>query len=152
MRGLRNGFLGYDLKSHKARIYDSGNVSWTATTLSTIGLAVAGILHHPNETANRFVYIYSVCTTQNALLGVLEKLSGVTWERQEVSLDKAIQSGREMLARGDMMGVIPRILSSFFREGMGADYTRDVKADNALLGLPSESLENIVQRILKEPA
>ena len=131
------------------RIYDSGEASWTATNVATIGLAVAGILRHPEEAANRFVYIYSVRTSQNELFNVLEKLSGAKWEKEEVSLDEAIKSGHEALANGSRMGVIPLIHSYFFREGMGADYTADVKADNDLLGLPSESLEMVVQDILE---
>ena len=147
-RGLCNGFLGYDLKSHRARIYDSGDVPWTATTLSTIGRTVAGVFHHTQETANRFVYVYSIRTTQNELLSVLEKLTGARWERESVSMDKAIENGRKALEGGDMTGVIPLIHSYFFRKGMGADYTKDVEADNDLLGLPSSSLEEIVQEAL----
>lgn len=117
--------------------------------MSTIGLAVAGVLRHPRETANRFVYVYSIRTTQNELLDVLERLTNTQWNRESVSMDDAIKNGHAALAKGDRMGVIPLIHSYFFRSGMGADFTRDVEAANDLLELPTSTLEEIVRKALK---
>jgi len=48
------GFFGLDLKNRTATIWDDGTATFSATTLRTIGLAVARILANPEATANRY--------------------------------------------------------------------------------------------------
>lgn len=156
-RGLANGFLGFDIKHRTAKIYGTGDEAWTGTTVSTIGLAVAQLLKKPNEILirNRYIYIYSVRTTQNEILLALKKYNPTAtgeaagdWDVQKVSMAEEIAKGRRMLEMGDRMGVVPLILSYFFQQGMGADYTKDVQAANGVLGLPTESIEDIVKSII----
>ena len=147
-RGLRNGFLGFDLKARLARIYGSGDEQWTGTTLSTIGLAVSRTLQRPEETRNKFIYIYSISTSQNQVLEALRTVTGVPWEVDRVSMEASIQDGRRKLEAGDRAGVVPLILSYFFREGMGANYAKDVEAANRLLELPEENLIDLVREIV----
>lgn len=142
---MKNGLLGFDLQSHNAKIYDSGDVSWSATILSTIGLAVVRTLLKPDETMNKFLFIYSITTTQNEVLSVLEKQTGEKWHVQNQKMKDVVKSGEEKLSKGDRSGALALILSTMFQEGWGSDFTKWTDTANALLGLPEESLEALVK-------
>lgn len=116
--------------------------------MSTIGLAVARVLRKPDEFKNKFIYIYSASTTQNETLSALESATSSKWEIDHVKMvdEKAI--GRKKLDSGDWSGAVPLILSYFYQEGMGADYARDVEAANGILGLPAETVEDIVRDVI----
>lgn len=133
------------MTSRQARIYGTGDEVWTGTTVDTIGLAVARLLRKPQDVRNRFIYIYSVRTTQNEILSALESITASTWSVQNLKWEEEMPTGRKLLENGNRAGVVPLILSYFFRSGMGADYVNDVKADNALLGLLTQNIEEIVR-------
>jgi hypothetical protein len=86
-----------------------------------------------------------VRTTQNEILTALESITASTWSVQNLKWEEEMPAGRKLLESGNRAGVVPLILSYFFRSGMGADYVNDVKADNALLGLPTQKVEEIVR-------
>ncbi|KAK5045056.1 hypothetical protein LTR84_010204 [Exophiala bonariae] len=146
--GLSNGFLGFDIASRQAKIYGTGDEVWTGTTVENIGLAVARLLLKPEYVRNRFIYIYSVRTTQNQVLKALESATSYTWDVQNLTWEEEIPRGRKLLELGNRAGVVPLILSYFFRPGMGADFVNDVAPDNALLGLSTQGIEGIVQGVL----
>lgn len=147
-RGLKNGLLGFDIQSRKARIYDSGDISWSATLLSTIGLAVARTLLHPEETENKFIFIYSISTTQNEVLSVLEKVTRGKLQVENQKMEDIVRDGEDKLRRGDRSGAVALILSTMFQEGRGSDFTKCTDTANGLLGLPEESLEALVRSSL----
>ena len=64
------------------------------------------------------------------------------------SLTDAVKEGRLKLGRGDLSGIIPIVQSTFFQEGLGADYTKDVEAANDDLGLKPEALEDLVRHAI----
>lgn len=150
-RGLSNGFLGFFIGAKRAKIYDSGNEQWTGTKLPTIGLAVARLLKKPEHVKNRFIYIYSTRTTQNEILKVFEAVTGKKWDVEHVKFDDEVVAGQELLKQGNRAGILPLILSHFLRENVGADFTKDVEADNDILGLPTENVEDIVREVLAWP-
>lgn len=147
-RGIANGFFGFDTKQKRAKIYGSGDERWSGTTVPTIGLAVARLLRKPQEVQNRFIYVYSVATSQNEILVSLEAETDSRWDTEHIKWEDEIAAARKKLERGDSFGVVPLVLSYFYREGMGADYTTDVKADNALLALQTETVTDIVRKAL----
>lgn len=116
--------------------------------MPTIGLAVARLLRKPHEVQNRFIYVYSVASSQNEILASLETETGAKWEAHHVTWEDEIPAGRKKLEQGDFSGGVPLVLSYFYREGMGADYTTDVEAANTLLELPTESVAEIVRKAL----
>ncbi|KAJ6466322.1 NmrA-like domain-containing protein [Mycena sanguinolenta] len=59
---------GFDIPARRAKIYDSGNEPFTESTMPDIARAVAGVLENSEETANKYVLIRSVQTTQNEIL------------------------------------------------------------------------------------
>jgi hypothetical protein len=109
---------------------------------------VARLLRKPEEVKNKFIYIYSVSTTQNEILAAFEAATGAKWEVRHVNLVDEMVAGRQKLAEGNRAGVVPLILSYFFQDGMGADYAQDVVAANGILQLPTEKVADIVRDVL----
>ena len=149
--GMQVGFLGYDIKNKKAVIYDDGNHYNDMTVLSTIGKAVAGILQHPAETANRYIHINSFRVTQNQVLAALEKVTGgAKWEVEKKSSAEASKKGNEMLTQGNFAGAMPAILGL---EYSGEDWVDFEKFGlwNEKLGLPktNEGLEEAVRKVVE---
>lgn len=103
-RGLTNGFLGFDLKQKKAKLYDDGKHDLDLTVLSDVGEAVRGILERPDETKNRYVHVNTFCTSQSKILGILEDQLG-RFEVSRVKAQDANKEGSARIKRGDMGGV-----------------------------------------------
>lgn len=149
LRGLQTGFLGFDLKAHTARIYDAGDAKVNMTLLSTVGQAVASVLQHPAETANRYIYVQTAMGTQNDLLAALEKSTGKKWTVNKVSSAEARKEGGEKLSKGDMSGIVPSITGGIYSGEKGTNYDETRGLDNDLLGLKQEPLEEVVDKVVK---
>lgn len=151
-RGIKTGFLGFDLNSKTATIFDAGDVPVCSTILSDVGQSIVGILKNPKETANRYVYIRTVTFTQNQLLAILEKLTGEKWSTTKRGTAEARQTGIEKLTKGDMSGV-PDLLTGGIHAGEpAAVYDQTRKLDNGLLGLKDVTIEDLVDKIVKGQA
>ena len=134
--GLEKNFL-LNWMDSKPKLYDGGNNAFSATTLDTIGQAVVGVLKHPKETKNRFVYVKDVDVSQIQLLNIAKKVNpGKTYE-EPISFDTAAleTSAYESLAKGQ---VTQEVMYSFLYRAIfgppeyGARFT---KTDNELLGV-----------------
>ncbi len=147
--GLANGFSGFDLPNRKAMIYDNGDQPFSACTTALIGSAVAKSLLQQEATQNRYIYISSFTTTQNEILAMLEKYSGQPWEKSTVSSKAKIEEARDAFRNGGDIYAASRllILAVQYTPGNGSDFTgRD---SNAALGLPKESIDEVVKRALQ---
>lgn len=147
--GLQKNML-LNWKERKPKLYDGGANVFSATTLDSVGQAVVGVLTHPEETKNRFVYIKDIDITQNRLLEIAKKVDpGQTWE-DPVLVDTAQleKSSYESLAKGE---VTPPVMMAFLFRVMfgppeyGGRYT---KTDNELLGVQGKT-EADVEAMLK---
>ncbi len=149
---LRVGFAGFDLKSRKATIWDSGNGYWSATNLASVGQAVVGVLLHPEETKNRYVWIESFRTSQNETLAALEKATGEKWTVKHVKCAEQIEEGREAYRKGDPNWFMQLIIGALFNEELdvGADFSKFAKLDNELLGVPTEDIQATVDAVVQE--
>ena len=149
--GLSLGFLGFDLEKKTALIYGDGNNYMDTTVLPTIGKSVAGVLQHPEETANRCVHINSYHTTQNQILTALEKVTGEKWTVQKANLEEEAKKGKEMLLKGEFAGFIPALCAF---EYSGADYKDFAKFGlwNEKLGLPktNEGMDDTVKKVVEK--
>lgn len=148
VRGLKDGFLGFDLKTKTATIYDSGGTMTNFTNLDAVGKATVGILTHPVETANRYVFIISFQATQNYILYVLETVTGEKWNVKKTTCEEESRLGREMMEKGDWSGVGHAIMAASYSGGK-YDFTQGRELDNQLLGVPQdEDPEKIVELIV----
>lgn len=147
--GLKFGFL-INIKERKALLYDGGDVPFSATTVSSIGKAVVGVLTHYDETKNRPVYTEDVVLTQKKLLKIAQKVTGTSddqWEITTVETASLEAAAYEELKKESPNGYVVAfnfIKRSIFGEGYGG---RFAKVDNELLGLKGmtdEELERLV--------
>jgi hypothetical protein len=131
-------------------IYDSGDTKFSATNLATIGAAIAAVLHKPEETANKYIRISSFSTSQNEILTVLEKVTGKKWTIERTTAAESILTGQEKLAKGDASGLMD-IVNGIVLGGpvTGGDLGASKELSNGLLGLPKETVEETVERIVK---
>lgn len=149
---LRVGFLGFDIKSRTATIWDSGAKKWSTANLPTVGKAVVGVLSHPAETKNRYVWIESFCVSQNEVLAALEKATGEKWQINKVATEDQIREGREGMAKGVPMAIGKLIVGAILIDDEDAvmDFSKTAPLDNEVLGLPKEDLQTAVDAIVKE--
>ncbi len=138
--GLEKSLL-LNWKETKPKLFDGGKSLFSATTLDSIGQAVVGVLSHPEETKNRFVYVKDIDVSQNQLLEIAKKIDpGKTWE-EPVLVDTAEveKSSYESLAKGEvsmsvMIGFLARVIFGPPEYG-----SRFAKTDNELLGVKGKT-------------
>lgn len=146
-------FFGIKPEAKTAEILDDGNAKFTATTRDGVGQAVVGILGHPEETANRIVYISSTELSLNDVLEAEQKLVGKEgWKITNVKTDEEIAKAQKVVATATEM--MPRMMATG-RLGLAVNVQDRFEAnfegrgilDNDLLGVPQESIEEVVARV-----
>ncbi|RAK78871.1 aromatic alcohol reductase [Aspergillus fijiensis CBS 313.89] len=151
---LKIGFLGFNLQTHEATIYDDGVIPASVSTFSQIGRALVAILRHAELTKNQYVYVESFTVTQNEVLAALERATGgEKWAVQRVDLKPLIEESTERFNQGDLAGA--RILNlaaglGRFPDGPYGDWSRVPGGSwNARLGLEVEELDQVVQSVVQ---
>lgn len=147
---MKVGFLGFDLKEHKATIFNDGNQPFSTTTLATISEAVANAMLIPEKTANKYLFIDSFTVTQNQVLASLEKANGVKWEIKHMDAELEKKNGQEKLSKGDFSGAMDLIRYINFVDGFGCDYMKHAEGANKLLSLPKQTLDEVVAETVQE--
>ena len=142
--------MGYDIVKRKATIWDSGNVRFSTTTCATVATSVIKVLNHPNDTANKYLYISSFETSMNSILASLEKATGgQKWDVTYVQSDAQIKEGEEAVSKGDSMKAMNLVLAASFKGGLGADFATAKSLANDTLGLPVEDFDTVIAEIAK---
>jgi uncharacterized protein YbjT (DUF2867 family) len=91
-----------DFKARQATLLDEGDNRLSATSLVTIGRAIAAILKHPNETKNRVVKVSEVIVTQNQVLQIAKSLRpGDSWKVNHLATSALLKDGLDSFAGGD---------------------------------------------------
>lgn len=142
--GLKQNFL-LNWNESQPKLFDGGNNPFSATTLDTVGQAVIGILTHPDETKNRFVYVKEINITQIQLLKIAKKIDpDKTWEEPlTVKTADIEKSSYESLAKGEITPLV--LLGFLFLALFGpAEYGRELtKTDNELLGIKEKTVDDV---------
>ncbi|KAL8801476.1 MAG: hypothetical protein Q9182_004443 [Xanthomendoza sp. 2 TL-2023] len=147
--GLYTGFLGFDLKTHTATIFDSGDAAVNSTNLTDVAKTIVSVLSNPEGTANKFIYIQSVKATQNEILAALEKSTGKKWTVKKRSAVEARQTGGEKLGKGDMSGIPDLITGGIFSGEPAADYATTRGLTNDLVGLKELPLQELIDQVVQ---
>ncbi|KAF4465917.1 Isoflavone reductase like P3 [Fusarium albosuccineum] len=151
---MQVNFFGIDPKNKTAEIWDDGNARFTATTRESIGLAVAGVLSKPEETKNRTVYVSSTELSLNDLLAAEQKVVGKDgWAFTNINTDEEIPKQQQIVATAtDRMAQFMATgrlgLASVMKPEYGANLKARGLLENDLLGVPQESLDDIVEQVL----
>lgn len=139
--GMRMGFL-IDPAKHTANLYNGGDVLFSASTLPSIGTAVAGVVAHLPETANRAVYVYDALVSQNQLIGYAKEKDGQEWSLTPKDSEKIRTDGLAELAKGPAPASIGPIMVGFIISAIfNPDFGGNFRGfdDNALLGVKVKS-------------
>jgi hypothetical protein len=146
--GLDNGFLGYDIPNHTVTLYDEGKNLVSGATLPSIGKAVVAVIHHPELTLNKRIYIADATFTQQEALALLEKYTGTKWTVKHLRTEDSYKQGGEYYAKGDLSnGIRAYILASVYNEQSASNFQG--KTSNKALGLETISLEQIIKEAVE---
>ncbi len=146
--GIEVGFL-LDWKEGKPRIYNGGDVPFSATSLQSVGLATVGVLSHYEETRNRQVYVHDIVVTQNQLLGIAKKVAPEKiWAPVPTKTSDMYEAANAALEKGDLSVMYDYIFVGIFTDGYGGKFEN---VENELLGVPGKTeadLEAIFKKVL----
>ncbi|KAL7931457.1 hypothetical protein V8C35DRAFT_329480 [Trichoderma chlorosporum] len=132
--GLGAGLFGFDLKNR-------------TTILPTVGNAIASVLTHASDTANKRIFVHSFRTTQKQLLEILEEQTGTSWKVSYVPANEMISVGRQKMSNGKG-GVFELLQAAMFKGGCGSDFEAEFELHNDLLELRPDNLEKSIETIL----
>ena len=156
---LAFGALGISAPGRSAMIFDGGDIPHEVTNLAQIGNAVAAILSsaHLEETANQYVYVNSFTVTQNQVVKLLEQATGSHFELTHVKGEDVWKEGSEKLKSGKfemiggsqyMVGSGDMIRTEIYNRSGFNHFSQKKGLWNKRLGLPEESLEETVRRVV----
>ncbi|KAL8300111.1 hypothetical protein RB597_009957 [Gaeumannomyces tritici] len=143
---LDSGYSGLNATTKTARIIDSGNEPFQASTRPFIGRAVAAVLRRADETANKYLLVAGFQPSQNEILSALETLTGAKWTVAARADTAALQAeGERKLAAGDH-SAFPHLLERWcYGDGVGHPVAPADDAGEALLGLPKEDMGEVLR-------
>ena len=140
--GLSSGLLQFDLDTLQARIFDNGEVRWSASTFAQVGGAVVKVLQKEDQTRNKVLYIQSLCVSQKEVLATLERVSGRQFVATFVESESSIKTEKQKMDDGDG-NAVEELVSVL-------GITRpnwENKLANELLGLSPADLQDCVARV-----
>ncbi|KAI1200747.1 NmrA-like family protein [Nemania serpens] len=147
--------MGFNIAERRATIYDAGTEEFTGTTLEGIGQSVVGVLRHPAETANRFVKVRSIQTSQGALLAAFQRRAAEQqqqtqqWEIERSTARQVLEDGRKKHAEGAGGWILDLLVYQLFAPGEARCIVASREdADSALLGVREETVDEVVEKAL----
>ncbi|CAF3135941.1 unnamed protein product [Rotaria sp. Silwood2] len=147
--GLDDGFLCFDINNHTATLYDEGKHFVSGTLLKNLGKAIIAILHHPEISLNKRIYIADATFTQQNVLALLEKYTNVKWTVKYVTTEDTLKKGQEEWAKGNFLDASVAFILGLLYNGEGACDFED-KINNKDLGLKRVPLEQIVHEAVQQ--
>lgn len=143
--------IGINAKDRTGTIFDSGNKPYAATHVSFIGETVATILKKPEETANKYLSVFSFVTTQNEVLKIFEEETGSKFQITHRKGSDLIKAATDSVAKGDYgNSVVPYVQYTLLSDD--SQDPVDIKKNDAdLLGLKDKlSLRESIKKELSE--
>jgi hypothetical protein len=126
---------------------DSGNEKFQASNLNFVGKAIASILKHPDQTANKYLSVASFNVSLNDIIKIVEELTGKTYAVTKVSSEELQKTGEEKLSKGDFSAFRELVQAWNYADGIGHGLKPDDSA-NELLELPQDDLKGTIKNWL----
>lgn len=106
----------------------------------------------PQETANKYLYVSSVETSQKEILGYLEEETSSKWTVIDTTTDAEVSKAVKRLGEGDFGGAFTLVRATTYANipGLRANYATEEKLSNSLLGLKPESVKETIKRVLNK--
>ncbi|KAI0206159.1 NAD(P)-binding protein [Astrocystis sublimbata] len=156
--------MGFNISERRATIYDAGTESFTGTTLEGIGQSVVGVLTHLFETANRFVKVRSIKTSQNELLAAFQRAAaaknenkeqeevegGKKWEIEHSNTQQLFEEGRRKHAQSIAGWTLDLVVYQLYAPGEARCVVAPTReaSDSPLLGVKEEGVDEVVEKAL----
>ncbi|KAI0456889.1 NmrA-like family protein [Xylaria acuta] len=155
--------MGFNIAERRATIYDAGTEEFSGTTLEGIGQSVVGVLQHPAETANRFVKVRSIQTSQNELLAAFQRATTKEkeeeeeeeeekkkWEVERSTAQQTLEDGRKKHAQGISGWILDLLVFQLYAPGEArcCIVASREDSDSPLLGVREESVDEVVEKAL----
>lgn len=152
IQGIANGFLGYDIPTRSATIWDSGDKKFTFTNQKQLGDAVVSVLRRPQATANQYLYISSVETSQKEILVALKNSTSSSWTVQNTTTAAEVSEATKKLQAGDFSGALALVRATIYGNipGLRSNYAKERVLANGLLELKEESVQKTIQRVVSQ--
>ncbi|PWY96169.1 NAD(P)-binding protein [Aspergillus sclerotioniger CBS 115572] len=147
--------FGFDFEKRTLTFYDDGNTKNTTSTLAQVGRAVAKVLslkevpEDENDTSltlsrflNQGVYVKSFVVSQRDMFESVKRVTGTRdedWTITHEDTKKRYEEGMAMVKKGNMAGFSKLLYARAFYPDGASEHS--AKAQNELLGLPEESLD-----------
>lgn len=147
--------FGFDFDKRSVTLYDDGNTKNSTSTLSQVGRAVATVLslkELPEDESdksltvsgylNKGVYLKSFVVSQNDIFESVKRVTGTTdadWTVTHEPTKKRYEEGLALVKVGNMSGFSKMLYARAFYPDDKSEFS--AKAQNELLGLPEESLD-----------
>ncbi|CAG7972396.1 unnamed protein product [Penicillium olsonii] len=151
--------FGFDFDKRTLTVFDDGNTKNSTSTLSQVGRAVAKVLslkelpEDENDKTltlasylNKGVYIKSFVISQNDMFESVKRVTDTTdadWTITHEDTKKRYAEGLAQVKTGNMAGFSKLLFARGFYPDDPSDLS--AKAQNELLGLPDESLDESTQ-------
>ncbi|KAF4220029.1 hypothetical protein CNMCM8980_003318 [Aspergillus fumigatiaffinis] len=151
--------FGFDFDKRSLTIYGDGNTKISTSTLSQVGRAVAKVLslnelpEDENDKSltlstflNKGVYLKSFVVSQNDMFESVKRVTGTIdadWTITHEDTKKRYEDGLALVKGGNMAGFSKLLYARAFYPDDASDFS--AKAQNELLGLPEESLDESTQ-------
>ncbi|XP_014557344.1 hypothetical protein COCVIDRAFT_37253 [Bipolaris victoriae FI3] len=143
-------FLGIDVKARTAKVWDSGNNKFAVTSSKNTGRAVAQVLLHADETANKQIFLCDFMVSIREIVGALEKVSGETFRIEDKESKPEIEALKKKYESGDASATFGLLALSFGADvDVGYDFPGEQQVWNEKLGLPKVTLEELVEEAMQ---
>ncbi|CEO60543.1 Putative Isoflavone reductase family protein [Penicillium brasilianum] len=151
--------FGFDFDKRSLTIYDDGNTKNSVSTLSQVGRAVAkllGLKVLPDDESdesltvskwlNKALYVKSFVVGQNEIFESVKRVTGTSdadWTVTYEDTKKRYEDGLALVKSGNRAGFGKMLYARAFYPDEPSDCS--AKAQNELLGLPEENLDEATQ-------
>jgi hypothetical protein len=121
------------------------------TNQKQLGDAVISVLKRPEATGNQYLYVFSVETSQREVLAAFERATSSSWTVVNTTTEAEVDEATKKLGQGDFSGALTLVRATAYSSlpGLGANYARDRKLANELLGLKQEGVQETIDRTVK---
>lgn len=113
---------------------------------------MVSVLRHQDQTANQYLYIASVETSQNEILAALEEATGSKWDISNITTDSEVSESVKKISAGDLSGAFGLVRATTYGNipDLRANYVKDEKLANDLLGLKLESVKETIKQVVSK--
>lgn len=107
------------------------------------------MLKKSEETANKYLFISSVETTQNEILAALEETTSTKWTVNNTTTKEQVDVALQKLGAGDFSGAFALVRATSYSNtpGLKSNYAKDEVVSNNLLGLKPASVTETVKLV-----